>query len=62
MSEFEVIVYTGDGKVFLAFQSKNFDIEVLNDIITVKDKKDKHVLFELHDFPFMIKPEESENG
>jgi hypothetical protein len=27
MSEFEVIVYTGDGKVFLAFQSAKFDIE-----------------------------------
>jgi len=62
MSEFEVIVYTGDGKVFLDFQSKKFDIEVLNDIITVKDKKDKRVLLELHGFPFMIKPEESENG
>ena len=62
MSEFEVIVYTGDGKVFLDFHSKTFDIEVLNDIITVKDKKDKRVLFELHGFPFMIKPEGNENG
>ena len=62
MSEFEVIVYTGDGKVFLDFQSKKFDIEILDNIITVKDKKDKRVLFELHGFPFMIKPEERENG
>ena len=62
MSEYEVIVYTHDGKVFLDFQSKKFDIEVLNDIITVKDKKDKRVLLELHGFPFMIKPEGSENG
>ena len=62
MSEFEVIVYTGDGKVFLDFHSKKFDIEILDNIITVKDKKDKHVLLELHGFPFMIKPEESENG
>jgi len=62
MSEFEVIIYTCDGKVFLAFQSAKFDIEVLNDIITLKDKKDKRVLFELHGFPFMIKPEGSENG
>ena len=62
MSEFEVIVYTGDGKVFLDFQSAKFDIEVLNDIITVKDKNDKRVLLELHGFPFMIKLEGSENG
>jgi len=62
MSEFAVIVYTGNGKVFLYFQSKKFDIEVLNDIITVKDKNDKRVLLELHGFPFMIKPEGSENG
>lgn len=39
MSEFEVIVFTHDGKVFLDFQSAKIDIEVLNDIITVKDKK-----------------------
>jgi len=62
MSGFEVIIYTGDGKVFLALQSMNFDIEILDNIITVKDKKDKRVLLELHGFPFMIKPEESENG
>ncbi|NAY82408.1 MAG: hypothetical protein GU362_05995 [Thaumarchaeota archaeon] len=62
MSEFEVIVYTGDGKVFFALQSNKFDIEILDNIITVKDKKDKHVLLELHGFPFMIKPEGSENG
>ena len=62
MSEFEVIVFTHDGKVFLDFQSAKFDIEVLNDIITVKDKKDKRVLLELHGFPFMIKLEGSENG
>jgi len=62
MSDFKVIVYTGDGKVFLEFQSKKFDIEILDNIITVKDKKDKRILFELHGFPFMIKPEESENG
>jgi len=62
MSEFEVIVFTHDGKVFLDFQSKKFDTEVFNDIITVKDKKDKRVLLELHGFPFMIKLEGSENG
>ena len=62
MSEYEVIVYTHDGKVFLDFQSTKFDIEILDNIITLKDKKDKHVLFELHGFPFMIKPEGSENG
>ena len=62
MSEFEVIIYTCDGKVFLDFQSNKFDIEILDNIITVKDKKDKRVLLELHGFPFMIKPEESENG
>ena len=62
MSEFEVIVYTHDGKVFLDFHSKKFDIEIINDIITLKDKNDKRVLFELHGFPFMIKPEGSENG
>jgi len=39
MNEFEVIVYTGDGKVFLEFHSKKFDIEILDNIITVKDKK-----------------------
>ena len=62
MSEYEVIVYTHDGKVFLDFHSKKFDIEILDNIITVKDKNDKRVLFELHGFPFMIKPEGSENG
>ena len=62
MSGFEVIIYTGDGKVFLDFQSNKFDIEILDNIITVKDKKDKRVLLELHGFPFMIKPEESEYG
>ena len=62
MSKRRVIVYTHDGKVFLDFHSKKFDIEVLNDIITLKDKKDKRVLLELHGFPFMIKPEGSENG
>ena len=62
MSEFEVIVYTGDGKVFLDFHSKKFDIEIINDIITLKDKKDKRVLLELHGFSFMIKPEGSEYG
>jgi len=62
MSEFKLIVYTGDGKVFLAFQSMKVDIEILDDIITVKDKKDKRVLIELHSFPFAIIPEASEYG
>ena len=62
MSEFKLIVYTGDGKVFLAFQSTKVDIEVLNDVITVKGKKDKRVLIELHGFPFTIIPEASEYG
>ena len=62
MSEFKLIVYTGDGKVFLAFQSTKVDIDVLNDVITVKDKKDKRVLIELHCFPFTIIPEASEYG
>jgi len=62
MSERRVIVYTHDGKVFLEFHSKAFDIYILDNIITVKDKKDKRILLELHGFPFMIKPEGSENG
>ena len=62
MGEFKLIVYTGDGKVFLAFQSMKVDIEVLNDVITVKDKKNKRMLIELHSFPFTIIPEASEYG
>jgi len=62
MSEYEIIVFTHDGKVFLDFQSAKFDIYILDNIITVKDKNDKRVLLELHGFPFMIKLEGSENG
>jgi hypothetical protein len=62
MTKFEVIVYTVNGKIFLVFQSAKFDIEILDNIITLKDKNDKRVLLELHGFPFMIKPEGSENG
>ena len=61
MGEFKLVVYTGD-KVFLAFQSMKVDIEVLNDVITVKDKKDKRMLIELHGFPFTIIPAASEYG
>jgi len=62
MSKFTVIVYTGDEKVFLDFHSKAFDINILDNIITVKDKKDKCVLIELHGFPFLIIQEESKYG
>jgi len=62
MSEFKLVVYTGDGKVFLAFQSTKVDIEIADNVITVKDKNDKRKLIELHGFPFAIIPAASEYG